>query len=146
MKQKGKQHSNNTKSNLETINENSLKEKNRRTLKLNTDISKLMPRKQSSRFQLPGLGPFNSALSPSADPTSPKFSVEESPAPIQVRRPKPREGVNKPIFSFDMEVIDQVGESVAKEGIKLPEVRDRYSTIRAANSSTNSTKLRKPNY
>ena len=43
-----------------------------------------------------------------------------------------------------MEVIDQVGESAAKEGIKLPDIKDRYNTVRAANSSINSIKIRKP--
>jgi hypothetical protein len=43
------------------------------------------------------------------------------------RSPKiPRECVSMPIQSFDMEAINLVGENVASENLRLPQVSERY--------------------
>lgn len=128
--------------NLETINESAIKSKNRRTLKLNTDVQKFIPRKQSSRFQLPGLsGPLQSSQSPDLELTSPRFRMDEVLSPplrpvAQTRRsPKVKEGLNMPIQSFDMELI----KTLQDDQIKLPKVKSRYRNEN--NTSKNSSKL-----
>lgn len=78
---------------------------------------------------MPGLGgPFATPSlvvpTPVNEERSPRYLV----AMEKVRRsPKiPRECVSMPIQSFDMEAINLVGENVASENLRLPQVSERY--------------------